>query len=134
VADRDLGVLLSSMAAHCDGLEWVFCKVDALPSGVEPAVIVREDEGITVVVTRPQADELGLAYDYVAARLTLRVHSALDAVGLTAAVSGALASAGISANVVAGFFHDHVYVPFVRRDEALAVLSSLSSQAARAPR
>jgi hypothetical protein len=45
-----------------------------------------------------------------------------------------LASAGISANVVAGFFHDHVYVPFVRRDEALAVLSSLSSQAARAPR
>ena len=83
-------------------------------------VVVREDEGVTVVVAQEAADALGLAYAYVAAWITLEVLSALEAVGLTAAVGRALADAGIGANVVAGFSHDHVFVPHDRADEAMA--------------
>jgi hypothetical protein len=122
VAERDLQRLLASLAPSCDDVEWVFCTVGEVPGAVEPIVRVVEDEGLTIVVRRAEADGLALPYDYVAARITLRVHSALDAVGLTAAVSSALAEAGISANVVAGYFHDHVFVPFPRRAEAMALL------------
>jgi uncharacterized protein len=85
-----------------------------------------------VVVARERADELGLSYDFAAAWITLRVHSALDAVGLTAAVSRALAHAGLSCNVLAGLHHDHLLVPAGRADEALAVLRELSRAAAAA--
>ena len=110
----------------CDEIEWVYCTVVAVPAAVDPIVTVVEDEGVTIVVRRDEADELELRYSYVAAHLTLQVHSDLAAVGLTAAVSAALAAAGISANVVAGYFHDHVFVPFARRGEALGLLERLS--------
>ncbi len=86
----------------------------------------REGGGLTAVVRRERADALGLTYDYVAAWITLRVHSALDAVGLTAAVSTALARAGISCNVIAGFHHDHLLVPANRAAEALETLTNLA--------
>jgi uncharacterized protein len=86
---------------------------------------VREDEGLTVVMARERADELGLAYDYVAAWITLRVDSTLEQVGLTALFSRALADAGISCNVLAGVHHDHLLVPADRADEAIEVLCAL---------
>ena len=87
---------------------------------------IREPEGLTAVIRREHADALGLPYDYLAAWITLRVHSALDAVGLTAAVSTALADAGLSCNVLAGYYHDHLLVRADRAPEALKVLSELS--------
>ena len=107
---------------------FVVLSEDAL---LEPRMIeatVREDEGLSVVLRRERADALGLAYDYVAAWITLRVHSALDAVGVTAAVSTALAAAGLSCNVIAGYHHDHLLVPADRTDEALAVLARVPSE------
>ncbi len=86
---------------------------------------VREDEGLTLVLARERADELGLAYDFVAAWITLRLHSELDAVGLTAAFSRALADAGIGCNVLAGLRHDHLLVPADRAEEAIAVLRTV---------
>jgi hypothetical protein len=86
---------------------------------------VREDEGLTAVIARERADELGLAYDYVAAWITLRVDSTLEQVGLTALFSRALADAGISCNVLAGVHHDHLLVPADRADEALELLRGL---------
>jgi hypothetical protein len=123
--ERDLIALLGSLRPHCDGLAYVFATVEVVPATLNPIVVVREAEGITVVVERDAADREGLEHQFVAARITLHVHSALDAVGLTAAVATALAAEGISANVVAGHFHDHVFVPFDRRGEALAVLRGL---------
>jgi uncharacterized protein len=100
--------------------EFVFAE------GGEPAeATVREDEGLTVVLRRERADELGLSYDYVAAWITLRVDSTVEQVGLTALFSRALADAGISCNVLAGLRHDHLLVPAGRADEALEVLRGL---------
>ena len=105
----------------------MFCTVQQAPACVEPMATIREEEGLTVVVEKDVADGAGLEYDFVAAMITLRVRSRLDAVGLTAVVSSLLAKAGISCNVVAGYFHDHLFVPVEMAAEALELLSRLSS-------
>lgn len=123
---RDLAALLRSLDPLLREGEYVVCTAAAIPEGLEPFAVVREDEGVTLVVGRSAADAHGLRYDFVARCLTLRVHSALDAVGLTAAVSTALADAGISCNVLAGFHHDHLLVPADRADDALKALQALA--------
>jgi uncharacterized protein len=95
------------------------------PPGVSPFALIREEEGPTLVLTRADADRAGLVYDYVAARITLRVNSALADVGLTAAFSRTLAAAGISCNVIAGLAHDHLFVAWDERARALALLQKL---------
>jgi uncharacterized protein len=102
--------------------EFVFVVAD---DGVGAEATVREDEGMTAVLPRERADELGLEYDYVAAWITLRVDSTLEQVGLTALFSHALADAGISCNVLAGVHHDHLLVPADRAVEAIEVLCAL---------
>ena len=86
-----------------------------------------EPEGTSIVVTQDDADASGLAYQYVAAWITLRIHSALDAVGLTAAISTHLARNGISCNVVAGYHHDHLFVAIEDADRALESLRGLAT-------
>ena len=103
-----------------------------MPAPANGAVVtVAEPEGRTLVLPRERAASLGLAYGFVASWITLRVHSSLDAVGLTAAVATALAAEGISANVVAGYYHDHVFVPWVRASDALDALRALGAGDAR---
>jgi predicted N-acetyltransferase YhbS len=103
-----------------------------LEPGIEAAV--REAEGLTVVLLRETADTLGLPYDFVAAWITLEVHSALEAVGLTAAVGKVLTEARISCNVLAGFHHDHLLVPVADAPRALEVLHELSAASLHRPR
>jgi uncharacterized protein len=122
-------VLVATMSAARRPGEFVFVAgsvpaADVLASVVEP-------EGLSVVTTRSAADRAGLGYDLVLGWITLQVHSALDAVGLTAAVSTALTEAGISCNVIAGYHHDHLLVPVDRTDDALVALQALSAGAAR---
>ena len=78
-----------------------------------------------MVLPRLEADKAGLPYSFVAAWITLNVHSALEAVGLTAAVSQALALAGISCNVVAAYHHDHLFVPVSEARRALHILQGM---------
>jgi uncharacterized protein len=128
--ERDLRRLLSGMRPELHGGRYVFTTVeDGVPMGVSPVVTVAEREGLTLVVPQEQADETGLAYDYVAGWITLRVHSALDAVGLTAAVATALAEAGLSCNVVAGFHHDHLFVDHEHAERAVAILEAVARDA-----
>ena len=103
-----------------------------LAAGIEAAV--REAEGLTVVLPRAEADRQGLSYDFVGAWITLQVHSDLEAVGLTAAVSRALTEARISCNVLAGFHHDHLLVPVADAPRALEVLAELAARNRDAPR
>lgn len=102
-----------------------------LAAGIEAAV--REAEGLTVVLPRAEADRQGLSYDFVGAWITLQIHSDLEAVGLTAAVSRALSEARISCNVLAGFHHDHLLVPVADAPRALEVLAELAARNRDAP-
>ena len=104
---------------------YVFVTVPAPPPDIEPFAVVREDEGLTLVLTQDQADRAGLGYDYRAARITLSIGSSLSAIGLTAEVSRTLAHAGISCNVIAGYRHDHLFVDADRGAEAAALLRHL---------
>jgi len=87
----------------------------------------REEEGITIVLEKEKADELGLIYDYVSAWITLTVHSSLDAVGLTAAFSKVLAENNISCNVMAAYYHDHIFVNENDAEKAMETLGQLTS-------
>jgi len=88
--------------------------------------LVYEDEGLTCVIRAEPSDD---AVQF--ARITLSVHSDLEGVGLTAAVANTLAKAGIACNVIAAFHHDHLFVPWNRRNQALALLEKLSDDARR---
>lgn len=84
-----------------------------------------EDEGVTIIATSDQIRRTSLVQSEPFAKISLAVHSSLTSVGLTAAIATALAGEGISANVVAGYFHDHIFVPWERRHAAFDVLTSL---------
>lgn len=93
----------------------------------------REDEGLSMILPVDLAQKSGLNTDQPMRCITLNVFSALDGVGLTSAVSGALGEQGIPCNMVAGFHHDHVFVPSDMCDRALQVLNALQSRVAKAP-
>jgi hypothetical protein len=123
-SESDLAALLAGMTPRLRPGRYRFAPVPdgvAVPGAV---VTVAEDEGTTVVV--PEAIAGGLEAEYPCAWITLEVRSSLAAVGFLAAVTRALAGAGISANPVSGFHHDHLFVPWDRREEALAVLEALT--------
>ncbi|MFI5528298.1 ACT domain-containing protein [Kitasatospora sp. NPDC051853] len=127
--ESDLRTLLSGMSPELHPGRYVYCTLPAkVPAGLRPVVTVAEVEGPTVVVAQEEADSLGLRYEYVAAWITLRIHSALEAVGLTAAVSTRLAEHGISCNVVAGFHHDHLFVGAEDAERAVRLLEELAAE------
>lgn len=126
----DLGQLLREMKpALADG-GYVYCTVpdiDLRPwLDLDPIGTFREEEGLTLILPASVAAANALDASAPLAMITLTVHSSLEAVGLTAAIAGALAQEGISANVVAAFYHDHVFVPAEDADRALVVLEALS--------
>jgi len=98
-----------------------------VPEGMAHQATIVEEEGTTSVVTEAHATRLGIRPDFVAAWLTLEMHSSLEAVGLTAAVATALAAEDIPCNVLAGYFHDHLLVPFDEAPRAIALLGALGS-------
>jgi hypothetical protein len=129
--ETSLSALLRTMNPELNDGDYVFCTV-ADGSYVQDVDVVgsfREREGLTVILERNQAQQLGLDCDYVMAWITLTVHSSLAAVGLTAAFATALGQAGISCNVVAGFYHDHL---FVGKDDAPKAMATLRALAANA--
>ncbi|MCU1517083.1 MAG: family acetyltransferase [Pseudarthrobacter sp.] len=133
--EKNLQTLLASIHPVLREGEYVYVLWPhgrPLVAGIEAAV--REAEGLTVVLPRAEADSQGLAYDFVAAWITLQVHSELEAVGLTAAVSRALTDAKISCNVLAGFHHDHLLVPVSDAARALEALAELAAESRQQPR
>lgn len=86
----------------------------------------KEAEGITVVLEKNKAQALKLAYQFESAWITLKIHSSLEAVGLTAAFSSALTTHQISCNVVAGYYHDHIFVDTKDAQKALEILTNLA--------
>ena len=128
--EQNLELLLKTMKPQHNIGEYVFCVVKDLKTvTLEDVIMVfREQEGTTVVLKKELADRLNLDYSFIASWITLTVHSSLQAVGLTAAFSNALAQKGISCNVVAGFYHDHIFVDHKDIDRAMEKLNQLSQQ------
>lgn len=126
--ERDLAVLLATLRPQLHPGTYVFAVAPAgFPPCEEAVATVREAEGLTLVLPLAAAERRGLPFAFEAAWITLTVQSALDAVGLTAAVATALTRRGISCNVVAGHHHDHLFVPADRREEALDALRRLGT-------
>ncbi len=122
---RNLKALLSSMRPELSDDDFVFSATNKSISELiplQPWAIIRENEAMTVVLKKESAERNGLNYNGVFRRITLNVHSSLEAVGLTAAVSTRLAKSGISANVVAGYYHDHIFVQKDMAGKAIEVL------------
>ena len=128
----DLAELLATMAPQLNAGIWAWCALpaDAALDRVDAIATMREAEGLTVVVAERDAVARGWAIAFRAAWITLRVHSDLAAVGLTAAFARALGDAGISCNVVAGVHHDHLFVPSARGDDAMRALRALQARSA----
>ncbi|RDE25219.1 ACT domain-containing protein [Motiliproteus coralliicola] len=125
----DLELLLRSMSPQLQDTSYVFCRVDGTVAehlSLDPLATFREDEGLTLVLEQRRALEAGLGFEGVFRMITLSVHSSLNAVGLTAAVSSRLAERDISANVIAAYYHDHIFVPHHQAEAALAALEQLS--------
>ncbi len=125
----DLKQLLKTMKPELAHGGYVFCCLEGHygdHQSLNPIASFQEDEGLTLIVEQNEAKAAGLAYESVFRKITLTVHSSLDAVGLTAAVAECLADAGISANVVAAYYHDHVFVPQERAAEALQLLQGFT--------
>lgn len=127
--EKDLQKLLSSMSPRLLDGEFVFCSFKDARYGdfaeLQPVACCAEAEGLTLVIPKTHADGKGLGYDCVLRGITLGVHSSLEAVGLTAAVATRLADEGISANVVAGYYHDHIFVQSECAQRAIAILGEM---------
>lgn len=119
---RDMSPLLHDGA-------YVFCALRAGEPVPSAAVATfAEDEAMTIVIDRRKADALGLTSVYLAAWITLGVHSDLDAIGFLAAISRALTAAGISCNVFSAVYHDHLFVPYDQRERAMDVFRALAAK------
>jgi uncharacterized protein len=127
--EKNLQILLRSMQPLLNPGEYVFCSVEASAQINLHDVIgtFQEQEGLTIIAPKDKADANGWPYHFVASWITLTVHSALDAVGLTAAFSTALAKANISCNVMAGVHHDHIFVGVNDAAAAMDALQLLAS-------
>tara|TARA_R110001632_G_scaffold92043_9_gene196944 strand:+ start:4380 stop:4778 length:399 start_codon:yes stop_codon:yes gene_type:complete len=126
----NLAQLLKGMKPQLNHGEYIFATVKDLDTIDRNDTICefKEEEGTTIVVEKNKADELLMSYDFVASWITLRVHSSLDAVGLTAVFSTVLTQNNISCNVIAGYYHDHIFVDTKDADKAMKVLIELSNE------
>lgn len=127
--ETNLTRLLSSMQPTLREGEYVFCTLPTLAGhDLDPIGFFKEEEGLTVILSRHQAEAAGLPYSAVFAMITLSVHSGLEAVGFLAAIATRLASRGISVNPVSAFYHDHLFVPAAQAETAIALLHELAAE------
>lgn len=129
----DLITLLATMKPELSEAEVVFCSFP--DATVDDKLLLssigffREQEGFTPIIRKSDAESHGVPFHSVLKAITLTVHSSLEAVGFTAAVTGRLATQGISANMVAAFYHDHVFVPAQDAERALQIRLAFQTEA-----
>ena len=126
----ELDELLKSMQPALLESEYVFCTVTGELMdyvSLNPVATFIEAEGLTLVLEKAIAEKAGLQFEGAFRQITLTVHSSLEAVGLTAAVSNKLAENGISANVIAAYYHDHIFVQSSKAQMALLALQEFAA-------
>lgn len=128
--ETNLDALIRSLSAVLvDGL-YVFVTVphERAPLEIVPRMVFREAEGTTYILLKSEAETLGLAYEFPCRMITLNIHSSLEAVGFMARIATELAKHNMGVNPVSGFFHDHLFVPDGRQQDAMAVLEEMSKR------
>ncbi|MFD1982109.1 ACT domain-containing protein [Mesorhizobium newzealandense] len=131
--ETDLKTLLASMTPELLAGTYVFVTLASglpQPEGLEAVMVFREREGVTLIVTEEAAREAGLTASFRCRMVTLNIHSSLEAVGFLAAITTRLAAAGMGVNPVSAFYHDHLFVPADRAEEALDLLRQLAEDSA----
>jgi len=128
--ENQLDSILKKMKPTLNQGDYVFCtKRDLKELDLNEVLMsFKETEGITFILEQQVADRLRLEYSFIARWITLSVHSSLEAVGLTAAFSKAFTEENISCNVVAGYFHDHIFVDKKDALKAMNVLNRISGE------
>lgn len=128
--ENELASLIKNMNPILNEGVYVFCVIPDWKSDLIKLAVChfKEEEGITIVLKKEIADQQNLQYEFEGNWITLRVNSALNAIGLTAAVSQNLTEKGISSNMIAGFYHDHIFVPSTFGRAAVASLEALSKE------
>jgi uncharacterized protein len=126
MAIKDLRELIKNINPEVIEGNYVFCVVnETVDMKIVPKMIFKEKEGTTLILTREQAEEYGLKYEGMWAMITLNVNSDLEAVGFLAKITEVLAKANISVNTVSAYYHDHLFVPKERVEDALEILNKL---------
>ncbi|MBS9716233.1 ACT domain-containing protein [Pseudohalocynthiibacter aestuariivivens] len=128
--EQNFDALLRTLSAKLEDGLFVFVTVsdDAVPGDISPRMIFREDEGTTLIILKSEAEACGLAYEFPCRMITLNVHSSLEAVGFIARIATELAKHDMGVNPVSGFFHDHLFVPDGREQDALQVLKLMGGR------
>ena len=128
---KNLSQILRTLTPTLASEQYVYCTIpvsrEVDVNALKPLATIREDEGLTLILALETAKKYGFPYQGPYRCITLKVHSSLEAVGLTAAVSHALAHHQIPANMLAGYFHDHILLPDAKAESAMAILAKLSS-------
>jgi hypothetical protein len=129
--ETNINTLLVSMEPKLLDGDYVFCTFENAKYGdyaeLNPLAAYLESEGLTLLITQETADKAGLAYEAVFKGITLTIHSSLEAVGLTAAIATKLTEKGISANVIAAYYHDHIFVQAEKSALAMQALAEFNS-------
>lgn len=127
--EKNLVKLLQSMKPTLLEEEYVFCcvAIDQVKNlDLAPICQFRESEGVTLIVTRQEAETANLPYQFISKLITLSVHSSLEAIGFLAAITQKLAQHEISVNAVSAYYHDHLFVPVEKADQAMQLLAEMS--------
>ena len=131
----DMTEMVANMSPILQPETFVFCSTFSNEDNSEAIKVakamIHEDEGMSLILERSDAVSLGYIFDSTLRQITLMVYSSLEGVGLTSAVSSALAQRGIACNMVAGMHHDHLFVPARRANDAVKALLELQEEAQR---
>ena len=127
--EMDLDELLRTLSAKLVEGVYVFATLpdESVPENIACRMVFREAEGTTLVLLKTEAETLGLAYEFPCRMITLDVHSSLEAVGFVAHIASELARHDMGVNPVSGFFHDHLFVPDGREQDAMRILERIAS-------
>lgn len=125
MAETNLDKLIAGMSPVLAPDVYVFTTSE-FPPDIPFIMRFEEAEGKTLIVTRTAAKTAGLNYEFPSRMITLNVHSSLDAVGFMAVIATGLAAEGMGVNPVAGFHHDHIFVPEDRAKDAMGVLTTMA--------
>lgn len=125
----DLSEVLKTLQVSCDNVEYGFASVKERQIGFEDKIVglFKEGEGVTVIAPKEYFVTNSMQYEGPYAKLTIEVHTSLELVGLTAVLAKKLAENQISANVVAGYFHDHIFVQYAIRQKAVEAINDLKN-------